>query len=82
MNELRSRIAEGLIADRLKTHGAVLVTGPKDVWKTRSLQSPPNRFHVPTIVRRPLRDATPVDPHGSQRRCLRIRIATSRVARR
>lgn len=34
MTRLRSRIVEGLIADRLKTHGAVLVTGPKAVGKT------------------------------------------------
>jgi uncharacterized protein len=34
MPKLYKRIAEALIGDRLRTHGAVLVTGPKAVGKT------------------------------------------------
>lgn len=34
MTELRQRIAEDLITSRLKTHGGVLISGPKAVGKT------------------------------------------------
>lgn len=39
MAELRSRIVEGPIASRLKTHGGVLVTGPKAVGKTTTARA-------------------------------------------
>lgn len=39
MGELRKRIAEQLIASRLKTHGGVLITGPKAVGKTTTARA-------------------------------------------
>ncbi len=62
VNALRSRIVEGLIADRLKTHGAVLVTGPKAVGKTTTA-----RFFAASEVRldrdRAALTAARTDPH-------------------
>ncbi len=39
MTNLRKRIVEELIARRLKTHGAVLVSGPKAVGKTTTART-------------------------------------------
>lgn len=39
MTELRERIVEDLIASRLKTHGGILVTGPKAVGKTTTARA-------------------------------------------
>lgn len=39
MAKLRKRIVEELIARRLKTHGAVLITGPKAVGKTTTART-------------------------------------------